>query len=310
MNIGVIGVGGVGGYFGGKLARLAEQNVAENLKVYFVARNQHLEEIKKHGLVLSTVDEGEIICKPVLATDDLHELPVLDVCLVCVKSFDLSQGLQGLRAKITDDTLIVPLLNGVDIYERIRAEIPNGVVYPSCVYIGTHIDKPGKVVQNGGSCMILLGPDPQNASVLPEKLLELFELAGIKYRWCENIVEEIWSKYIFIAAFGMVTASENKTFGQILEDEVLSGCVKRILQEIADIAQKRGVSLPGDIVEDSFHKAKNFPYETKTSFQRDFELDKLNERELFVDTIMRLGEDSGVKTRNIEMVYEKLKSLK
>lgn len=123
--------------------------------------------------------------------------------------------------------------------------------------------------------------------------------------------EEIWEKYIFIAAYGMVTASENKTFGQILEDKELSETVKGIMREIAEIAKKREVNLPATIIEDSFNKAKNFPYETKTSFQRDFEqTDKPNERELFGDTIIRLGEAAGVETVNTKLVNDKIKSMR
>lgn len=309
MNVGVIGVGGVGGYFGGKLTKLLEQVASDELKVYFVARNKHLEEIRKNGLILSTA-EGDQICRPTLATDNFDDLPALDLCLLCVKSYDLNSALKSVKGIIKSDTEIIPLLNGVDIYERIRKIIPNGKVYPSCVYVGTRIERPGKVAQDGGSCRIFLGKDPHPDS-LSRRTLALFDASKVKYTWCDDIYQEIWSKYIFIAAYGMVTASENKTLGQITETEALSDMVISIMGEIAEIANKQGVRLPADIVQESFKKAKSFPYETKTSFQRDFEQkDKPDERDLFGDTIIRLGEALGVETPTSRLVNDKLWKLK
>lgn len=312
MNVGVIGVGGVGGYFGGKLATYMEQDASDELKVYFVARNKHLEEIRRSGLILNTADEGEQICRPTLATDNFDDLPMLDLCLLCVKSYDLNSALKSVKGIIKSDTEIIPLLNGVDIYERIRRIIPKGIVYPSCVYVGTRIERPGKVAQDGGSCRIFLGKDPRYpADLLPQRILGLFDASKVKYTWCDDIYQEIWSKYIFIAAYGMVTASENKTLGQIMETEDLSKMVISIMSEIAEIAKKQGIRLLADIVEESVKKAKSFPYDTKTSFQRDFEQkDKPDERDLFGDTIIRLGEFFGVETPTFRLVNDKLWKLK
>ncbi|MHB8127194.1 MAG: 2-dehydropantoate 2-reductase [Desulfitobacteriaceae bacterium] len=311
MNVGVIGVGGVGGYFGGKLAKLLDQNANIDLKIYFIARNEHLEEIKKNGLILSTVDEGEIICRPTLVTDKFDELPGLDLCLICIKSYDLNNVLKSIKSKIKDTTDIIPLLNGVDIHERIRAVIPNGIVYPSCVYVGTHIERYGKVVQNGGSCTILFGKDPQYPSVVPQRVFDLLNAGNIKYKWHDDPYQEIWSKYIFISAYGMITTSENKTLGQILESKEQSDMVISIMNEIVEITKKQGINLPVNIIKESFEKGKNFPYETKTSFQRDIEhKDRLNERDLFGDTIIRLGESLGVETPTTKLINDKIKLYK
>ena len=308
MKIGVIGVGGVGGYFGGKLAKLAQQDLPEKRDVYFVARGKHLDEIKKNGLTVRTADEGEFVARPTLATDCIAELPVLDVCFICVKGYDLPIVLNELKGKIKADTKIIALLNGVDIYERIRDVISGGIIYPACVYIGTHIENPGLIVQKGGSCTILLGQDPRHLGTSYQSILELLAAAKIRYGWCENPFIEIWTKYIFIAAFGMVTASENKTLGEIREDYDLSETVRKIMQEIVEIAKMKDIDLPADIVAESMKKVLNFPYEMKTSLQRDFEqMSKPNERELFGDTIIRLGETFGIMTETTKAVNAHLK---
>jgi 2-dehydropantoate 2-reductase len=301
MNIAIIGIGGVGGYFGGKLTQLLQHE--KDLNIYFIARGKHLEEIRRNGLLLDT-DDGQVICKPTSATDDISKLPQLDFCLICVKSYDLSNMLIRLKPKISNKTMILPLLNGFDIYERIRSVIHNGVVFPSCVYVGTHIEKPGKVVQRGGACTIHFGKDPENDYVDPG-IFSLFQKSNIKYNWLDDPYSEIWSKFIFIASFGIVTAGYNKTIGEVMKSEELSKCVKDIMQEIYLIADKKQIQLPSTIIDDSYTKGSKFPFETKTSFQRDYEVkDKKDERDLFGSAVIQMGKQYGVKIDSTEMVYD------
>lgn len=307
MNIGVIGIGGVGGYFGGKLTQLL--NNSKDLAIYFVARNKHLHEIQKNGLILDT-DEGVKICKPTYATDNILELPNLDFCLICVKSYDLDNVLMKLKEKISSNTMILPLLNGVDIYERIRQRIHNGVVFPSCVYVGTHIEICGKVTQRGGACTIFFGKDPQNNYFDPV-IFNLFKNSNIKYQWQDNPFIEIWNKYIFVASFGLVTANFNKTTGEVLASEELSNYVQSIMNEIINIAIKKGIVLSHSIITDVFTKAKTFPYETKTSFQRDIENnEKPDERELFGGSIIRMGKELGIPVNTTKEIYDSIQQKK
>lgn len=308
MNIGIIGVGGVGGYFGGKICQSAAVLKA---KVYFVARGGHLEEIRKNGLRVKTALEGEWISRPTLATDDIEELPELDVCLICAKSYDLKAVVARLQSKVSDTALILPLLNGIDIYDRIRESIGAGTVLPACAYVGTHVETYGKVTQNGGARKILFGKDPQKDIPAPGPLFELFDASRIKYEWFDDVYPEIWAKYVFIAAFGLVTAGFDKTLGQIMESIELSDYALSIMGEIVAISRKKGIGLQETIITDSYEKGHDFPYETKTSFQRDFERsDKPDERDLFGGTILRLGERFGVGTPFTREVWDILNNRK
>lgn len=187
MNIAFIGVGGVGGYFGGKMAQLLKDTPAE-FNLYFVARGAHLEQIRKNGLKLKTSDNGEMICNPTLATDNINDLPQLDVCFICVKQYDLDNCLNQLKDKVGTHTQIIPLLNGIDIYNRIRRIIKEGIVFPACVYVGTHIEAPGVVSQSGGSCTIIFGKDTNNIEVEPIDICNLMSKADIKFQWSENYI--------------------------------------------------------------------------------------------------------------------------
>jgi len=306
-HIGVIGVGGVGGYFGGKIAQVQEE--ISGIQVHFIARNEHLRAIQKHGLILDT-EEGEMICRPASVTDSIGDLPALDLCLVCVKSYSLETILPLLRPKIHSTTVILPLLNGVDIYERIRQVIPDGIVFPACVYVGTHIEEPGRVKQRGGACTIHFGKDPRYDYSDPE-IFDLLQKAGINYVWYDDPYPEIWSKFIFIAAFGLVTARYDRTIGEVLESEELRENARKIMLEIYEIAKAKKINLPETIIEDSLNKGRKFPFETKTSFQRDFEKkDKPDERDIFGGAVIRMGEALGVDTPAAEEICQILDTQK
>ena len=308
-TIGIIGVGGVGGYFGGKLCQLLQSTLG--LNIYFIARGTHLEKIRKKGLYLRTEQEEDFICRPTLATDRFDDLPVLDLCLLCVKSYDLATVLEHLHSCLSPKTCIIPLLNGIDIYERIRDVITSSFVFPACVYIGTRIEDYGRVTQLGGACKILFGKDPLHPEVIPREVFDLFERGHIKYAWFDNASLEIWKKYLFIAAFGMVSAGFGKTIGQIMESEELSHTILSIMKEIAAISDKKGIVLSDTMIHASFDKGHDFPHETKTSFQRDIEdSNKPDERDLFGGTILRLSRSFGTDAQVTRMVHEKIQGIK
>ncbi len=291
MNIAIIGIGGIGGYFGGKLTKLLQGD--KGAKVYFIARGKQLEAIRAKGLLLDS-EEGQMLCQPTMATDRIADLPVLDYCLISVKGYDLANVLEQLKDKIADSTVIIPLLNGVDIFERIRAVIKKGYLHPAGVYISTFVESPGHVVQRGPLSTIFLGHDPGHAKE-NRSLLSLFDAAGIKYGWKDDPFLEIWNKYIFIASFGLVTAETGWTFGEVFASQPHLETVKAIMGEIAALGRAKGIALSPSIIEDTVTKASKFPAGTRTSFQRDVELkDRPDERDLFGASILRLGRELGI----------------
>lgn len=307
MNIAIVGVGGVGGYFGGLISQLLKSD--ESLKVFFIARNEHLSKIKENGLLLESV-AGSFNCVPTLATDDPELLPVLDVILLCVKGYDLENAIISLQSKITDKTIILPLLNGIDIYERVKKIVPHAVVLPACVFIGAHIEKPGHVIQDGGSCTIIFGSDPIN-DTSPAVLTEIFDRSNIKYLFTPEATAEIWKKYIFIAPFSLVCAYYDKTMGEVLDDTQAKVYLESIIKEIYSLATAIGISLPESIIADSIEKGRGFSYKTKTSFHRDYEdIKKKDEREIFGKAIIDLGKKLNIETPITSVIYEALNTRK
>ncbi len=304
MKICFFGVGGVGGYFG----TLITKRFQKDHDIYFVARGKHKDAIKANGLTLKRTGGNEIInVSPTICTDNAEDLPICDIIILSVKGYDLTDATKEISKISNDKTIILPLLNGVDIYERIREHLTFGVVLPSCVYVSTHIESPGIIYQKGGSCKISIGRDPLYPDFYPESLLTILKDSEIDFDWEEHVKISIWSKYIFIAAFGLVTAAFGKTLGEILEDPELTKLTRSIMSEIAEIAERLKIPLSSDIVETSFFKAKQFPYETKTSFQRDIESKgKINEGDLFGGTLIRYGNDLKISIPNTRNIYEQL----
>ena len=306
MNICFFGVGGVGGYYGTLVTRYC--NDTGKGKTYFIARGRHKDAILEKGLLLKK-DGGkeEIRVNPFFCSDTVDGLPVMDVVAVAVKGYDLKGATHEVNKIVDENSVILPLLNGADIYERIRQHLKKGYVLPACLYLGTHIESPGVIFQKGGSGQICIGKDPSFPEFYPERLLQLFKKAGILIDFFEDVNIEIWGKYMFIAPFALVTATYGKSIGEVAHDENLSVLVKNIMQEIASIAKALKIGLPSDIVETSFAKASQFPFETKTSFQRDVEVKgRQSEWDLLGGTVIRYAERFKLPANHTKATLDRL----
>lgn len=246
-----------------------------------------------------------------LTADDINLFSEFDLCILSVKGFDLSDTLRALRGKTTAKTVFLPLLNGIDIDSQIHKVFPNHVVLPACVYISSHIEKPGVVVQTGGPCSIIFGRDPVHPMHSPNEIPELFKNAGINHQWLDDPTPKIWEKFIFIAPFSLVTACFDKTIGEVIGTPTLSRYVRAIMEEIVQLADKMGIRFPGNIITATFEKAKNFPENTRTSFQNDFaKPQKRDEREIFGGTILRLCKKERIRCDITAELYQKLNAIK
>jgi 2-dehydropantoate 2-reductase len=310
LNVCVVGVGGVGGYFGGKLAHTFSSNPDSPVNIFFVARGKHLEAIKKNGLVLKSPEFGTMICRPTLATERINTLPEIDIFLICVKGYDLLDVATSMRNQVKEKTVILPPLNGADIQERLRNQIETGIILPACVYFSAHIEEPGVVVHVGKPGKIVFGRDQDHPDYIPHEIFKIFEKSSIDYEWKDDANPAIWEKYIFIASFSLISARYHRTLGEILEEPSLKEEVIGIMNEIYSIALKRNIRLSDGIVDLSLKKAMMFPPDTQTSLQRDIHQKKgRSELELFGGTIMDLGKKLGIPTPTTKKIYRELEGV-
>jgi 2-dehydropantoate 2-reductase len=293
-EVAVVGIGGIGGVIG---ARLALRLPAAGRRVTFVARGPHLAAIRAGGLRLLQPDGSTVVARPDLATDRLEQAPAPDLAVLCMKSYDLDAVARRLAAVLRPSSIVLPLLNGADIRERLRARLPLGIVPPACIYVSARRAGPGTVEHIGGAGQIHLGPDPQVPAWDGAELRAALEEAGIPFQWHENPAIAIWVKYMFIAPFALVTAAHGTDFGRVLSDPRLNAQARGVMEEIRGIAQARGVALPEDVVESTLRTAAGFPPETRTSYQRDIESRApADEGDLYGGAILRLGATHGVPT--------------
>lgn len=303
----IIGLGGVGGYFGFKLAQ--KYAVDDAVNITFIAREKTYEIVREKGLTLLSAESEDPIARPHQILKEVAELNDIDVFVICVKEYDLENICNQLKDKIKSDTIILPLMNGVDIYERIRKIITNGIVLPSCVYVASHIKEKGIVEHKGNPGKIIAGKDPEHPESDPQNIIELFKKASIDIDYKVDSFPAIWSKYFFIASFGLVSARYNKSIGQVNEEEELHQRALKVMQEIQAIAIRKEIDLPENIIEQTFQKAASFPFQTPTSLQLDVQSGKEHtELELFAGAIIAYGKALGIPVPETTEIYNEIKN--
>jgi len=303
MRIGIIGIGGVGGYYGGKLA--LKYSGRSKHEVIFFARGAHLEAIRRDGLRLVTA-EGEYIVRPMQATDNPGEMGPLDLAIFCTKSYGLEDAARAVAANLSDDSVVLPLLNGVDITDRLRAVLPRGTVLYGGVFISSAIQGPGVVRQMGGTGQLFFGPaDPADVEKF-RPIEALLQGAGIKAELSADALLPLWTKYIFIGPMAGVTSLTGKPFGEVLADAADRALVEGLMKEIEAVARKKGVHFPPDIVQASLGKAAAFAPTTKTSMQLDYERGNRTELDIFTAYMVKAGKELGIPVPLHKKVYAEL----
>jgi len=303
LRIGIIGIGGVGGYFGGKLAR--EYENSNEHEIIFVARGEHLKAIQKNGLQLFT-KEGDYIARPKIATDNPAKAGIFDLVFFCTKSYSLESSALEVIACINKNTVVIPLLNGVNSAERLRAVLPQANVLSGSVYIISHIEKPGIIKQEGGACKLTFGMDNQASAKKYSYILDILLRARINAALTEKISEVLWIKYLLMCPLGSLTAVAGKTYGAIWADPALRKKARDMMLEVVAVAKARHVELPEDAVDKSMEMVAGFGYNSKTSMQLDREKGRQTEIDALTAYLCQAGRESGVPTPLHDEVYAQL----
>ena len=307
-NICIAGLGGVGGYFGGMIALNITSNYKDKRNIVFIARGAHLEAIQRKGLIIKPFDGEPITCIPNVATQKITDLNLINLLIVAVKGYDLQQMMISLKEKISSDTVIIPLLNGVGNEEKIRKIITKGIVLPTCVYISSRIEEPGVIKMMGSIARIVLGPDPLNPEYDSSEIISFFKNMGIKIEWAENPQVAIWQKYMFVAPASLITAANNITMNGIVQNEDFKQDFCAVMAEIRKIAEKKNIFLPENAEADSIRIAEKIDKDAKTSFQLDIEKKKAKtEIDSFGYAIIKMGKEVSVDTPATEKLLLRIK---
>jgi len=302
MKIAVVGLGGVGGFYGGKLARrFADKGEHE---IFFIARGDHLKAIKEKGLTVTS--DGETwTAHPAGASNDPSDYGPYDLVIVAVKGYGLPDAAHSIASSIHDNSIIIPLLNGVDSAEHLAGILPQATILNGCVYISSHIASPGAIEHVGGAGKLVFGPT--HGDTTPYRHIEkIFTDAGITAHLSDTIERDVWTKFLFIGPLAGITAMREKTLGEIMNDEKDRTMLTGMMREVEAIARKRSIILPSDIVDTSLAMTANFPSETKTSLQLDVEKGREAEIDLFIGSVIRSGKALAIPTPLHDKVYSNL----
>jgi len=286
MRICVIGVGGVGGYFGGRLA-------AAGNSVAFVARGATLNALNSDGLHIES-PLGNLHLAEIEATDDPTVVGEVDAVVLGVKAWQVPEVAEEARSLVGPDTVILPLQNGVEATDQLIATYGAGPVLGGFCWIVAAATAPGRIHHLGVEPQVALGELDNRRTERVERLAGAFADAGVTVEIPINIHAALWKKFLFIASISGVGAVARASADELRSHPGSRGLLRQAMEEIADLAAARCVILPFDVVDRTMDFVDSLPDDAMASMQRDImdgrpsELDSLN------GAVVRYGRESVV----------------
>ena len=301
MKIAIFGAGGVGGYFG---ARLAEAGA----EVSVITRGAHLAAIRKDGLrVLSPL--GDALFRP-KASDSPEDLGPADIVVFCVKLYDVEAAAARLAPLIGPETAVISLQNGVDAEDRIAAVIGAKHVAGGVAYISVSIESPGVIRHHARFSRFVFAERDNSRSLRLERLLAVCKKAkGMDVDFAPDIDKAIWEKFIMIGSVAATQGLTRLPLGPVMSDAERRWLLRGAMDEIEAVAKARGVRISPDAAAKAFKTAEGMPTDMKSSLLHDLEKGNRIEIEGLSGAVWRLGAATGVPTPIHKTAYAALKSM-
>jgi 2-dehydropantoate 2-reductase len=299
MRIAIFGAGGVGGYFGGRLAQAGED-------VVFIARGDHLKTMLKQGLKVDSV-KGDFLVKPVQATGDPAQVGIVDVVLVCVKAWQVPEAAEAIRPMIGADTVALPLQNGLEAPTQLAAVLGDQHVLGGLCGLSTFIMGPGHIRHAGADPWIRFGELDNRPSERVEGLRQVFDRAsGLTVEIPPDIQVALWRKFLFITVWSGVGAITSTPLGVWRSLPETRQMAENALKEIIRVAQVRDVRLPENAVPTTMNMYDSLPPEITTSMQHDIAEGHPSELDAQIGAVVRFGKEADVATPLHKFIYDSL----
>lgn len=294
MNIVVLGAGAVGGYFGGKLA-------LAGIPVTFLVREHRYVQLQHHRLHVQSV-HGDFALTPNLALTT-NEIEHPNVVMIALKNYHLDGALPQIRDLVQKGAKVLPLLNGVQHIDRLVSELGQESVLGGACYIEATLDARGHILQTSPMHDIIFGSLTGGNNKLVEQLENALQRSGIPARHSQNIMMEMWKKFIFLTSFSGITAATRKSIGDVLRDEVSHEFLKDIVQEIVSVAKTRQVDLPVDAFDAVMNKFSSVSPQMTSSLHRDLEKGLPLEIDSLQGSVLDIAKSNGIPTPSIHAIY-------
>ncbi len=289
MHIAVMGTGALGGYMAARLSNAG-------IRVTCLARGRQLEALQRSGLRLES-PLGAITVNPIAAEASAHAVGVVDAVLFVVKLGDALDAAHALGPLLDADTPVVTFQNGIDAPDIVAGEIGAAHVLPGSANVaGAESPQPGVVRHLGRYARFVFGERDGRASLRAKRLLDAFVAAGMETRLSDDIVAELWDKFVLLAAASGVIAAARSPLGVVRDDRELKTMLGNAMLETAAVAGASGIELRPSIVDDHMALLETFPADQKSSMLQDLEAGRKLELDWLSGTVCRLGRRHGVPT--------------
>jgi 2-dehydropantoate 2-reductase len=287
MKIAVFGSGGVGGYFGGRLAAAGED-------VTFLARGAHLTAMQKDGLYIAS-PLGDVHLPSVQATDRPQAIGPVDVVLFTVKLYDVDASASQLAPLIGPDTVVITLQNGVDAMDMVAKHVGGSHVAGGAAYIVAVIDTPGHIRHTVAQQLVFGERDGRRSS-----RLTAFEAAGrragFQAKASTDVVADLWVKFVRLATWSGMTTVTRSPMGLVRDTPATFELMIAAIEEVIAVGRARGVTLPDDLMDTTLTMIQNFPANSKSSMLEDIERGRRLELPWLSGAVVRIGKEVGVPT--------------
>ncbi len=298
MKILIYGTGGVGGYFGARL----EQSGNE---VLFIARGVHLEAIKKQGLSIKS-PKGNYTVSPIKAQKDVQGIGHIDLIIIAVKTWQLKEVARTIFPVLNDNTLVLPLLNGVASSDILKEIIPEKHIIGGLCKIVSKLTKPGEITHLSYEPTIVFGELNNVKTTRILALQKVFNNANFNTILAQDIQTQIWTKFIFICTISAIGALTRSTVGAMRTATAVRKIMTDTAHEIVAIAKAKNIYLEKNIIEKQFQIIDQQPYDTTSSLQRDMMAGNPSELDSQNGAVIALGKTLGIPTPVNAFIYDSL----
>ena len=300
MHIAIFGAGGVGGYFGGRLAQSGQAEVT------FIARGAHLQALRERGLHVKSI-KGDFAVQPVQATDNPAEVGPVDAVLVGVKARHVTEAAQALRPMIGPETFVVPLQNGVESPMRLSKILGSKHILGGLCRIVSYITEPGHIHQAGGDPYVAFGELDNRDSDRVNRLLQAFnQTIGVTAENPPDIQVAMWSKFLSIASWSGVGAVTRAPVGVWRSLPETRQMWQNAMREVLAVAQARDIALAEEVINKFTAYVDGLPPHATASMQRDIMNGYPSELDTLSGGVVRLGQEVNVNTPTHAFIYHTL----
>ena len=299
MRIAVFGTGGVGGYFGAKLAHAGND-------VAFIARGAHLDAMRSEGLRIESAG-GDIALRDVVATDDPSSLAPVDVVMLCVKLWDVERAATQVAPLLAEGGVVIPFENGIDAPDILQRVVGDAHVLGGIAYIAAAIRVPGVIAHTGSMARLRVGAFDDRLVDRAGAFVRACASAGIDAELAPDIRRAIWEKFVFLTALSGVTALSRQPVGGIRGDPDLRATFEAAMKETVALARARNVALPDDFLPRQMRAVDGLPAEMRSSMQNDLLAGRRLEAPWLCGRVARLSSEAGIASPVNATIYAGLK---